>query len=61
MIELAERKCEIKGLRHIMKNRLLQLPEGIDLLELQVEIKPQEIESFFERHIRQMVEKEISE
>ena len=44
-----------------MKNRLLQLPEGIDLLELQVEIKPQEIESFFERHIRQMVEKEISE
>ncbi len=59
LIELAERKCEIKGLRHIMKNRLLQLPEGIDLLELQVDIKPQEIESFFERHIRQMVEKEI--
>lgn len=61
LMELAERKCEIKGIRHIMKSRLLQLPEGADLLPLQVDIKAQDIESFFERHIRQVVEEEISD
>jgi len=60
LMVFAEKKCEIKGINHILKNRLLQIPEGIDLLPLLVNIKPQEVRSFFERSIREMVRKDIS-
>ncbi|MBC8419152.1 MAG: nucleotidyl transferase AbiEii/AbiGii toxin family protein [Desulfobacterales bacterium] len=60
LMVFAERKCEIRGINHILKNRLLQLPEGIDLLPLLVDIKPYEVRSFFERAVREIVRKEIS-
>ena len=60
LMVFAEKKCEIRGIIHILKNRLLQLPEGIDLLPLLVDIKPQEVRSFFERSIREMVRREIT-
>ena len=60
LMVFAEKKCEIKGINHILKNRLLQIPEGIDLLPLLVDIKPQEVRSFFERSIREMVRREIT-
>jgi len=60
LMVFAEKKCEIKGINHILKNRLLQLPKGVALLPLLINIKPQEDGSFFERSIREMVRKEIS-
>jgi len=60
LMVFAEKKCEIRGINHILKNRLLQIPEGIDLLPLLVDIKPQEVRSFFERSIREMVRREIT-
>ena len=61
LMVFAEKKCEIRGINHILKNRLLQLPEGIDLLPLLIDIKPQEVRSFFEQSVREMVRKEISD
>ncbi len=59
LIELAEKKCEIKGIRHILKSRLLQIPEGVDKLPLKVDITRQEIGKLFERLIKEIIEKEV--
>ncbi len=59
LIKLAEQKCEIKGIGHVLKSRLLQVPEGLDRLPLKVAVTREEVESFFARHIRMMVKKEI--
>ena len=64
LIRLAERKCEIKGIYHILKSRLLQIPEGVDSLIPPkaglVPVEPDAIRDFFERSVREMVRKEIS-
>lgn len=60
LIEHAERKCEIKGIRHILKNRLLQVPKGINNLQLRVEIRAADVETLFRTHIKKMVEKELA-
>ncbi len=60
LIELAEQKCEIKGIHHILKSRLLQIPGGVDSLPLLVHIEPNDVRDFFERSVREMVRKEIS-
>lgn len=60
LIELAEQKCEIKGIRHILKNRLLQVPGGVTELPLLVPVEPDAVRHFFERFVLDMVEKEIS-
>lgn len=59
LIDLAEKKCEIKGIRYIFKRRLLQVPEGVSKLPLRVEIEGKDIENLFERLIKRIVEKEI--
>ncbi len=61
LVGLAEKKCEIKGIRHILKRRLLQVPEGINQLRLKASIKADEMEDLFKRLIKRMVEKEILE
>ena len=61
LLDLAEKKCEIRGIRHILKRRLLQIPEGIDQLPLKVTIKAEEMEELFRRLIKKMVEKEVME
>ena len=61
LMDLAEKKCEIRGIRHILKRRLLQIPEGIDQLPLKVNIKAEEMEDLFRRLIKKMVEKEVVE
>jgi len=58
---LAEKKCEIKGIKHILKNRLLQIPDGIENLPLMIPIKKKDIKDFFGRLIRDIVAKEIGE
>ena len=57
---LAEQKCEIKGIHHILKSRLLQIPEGVDSLPVLVHIEANDVRDFFERSVREMVRKEIS-
>ena len=59
LISLAEKKCEIRGIRHILKRRLLQVPQGINQLRLKASIKADEMEDLFRRLIKKMVEKEI--
>jgi predicted nucleotidyltransferase component of viral defense system len=61
LVVLAEKKCAISGIRHILKRRLLQIPDGINRLPLKAEIKAQEMEALFEKLIRKMVEKEVGE
>lgn len=59
LISLAEKKCEIKGIKHILKNRLLQIPEGIEHLPLKVKVSRKDIEDFFRKAVKESVEKEI--
>ncbi|MBC8175812.1 MAG: hypothetical protein H8E19_00295 [Deltaproteobacteria bacterium] len=49
----------IRPVREIGDNRILT-PNQADFLPLLVNIKPQEVRSFFERSIREMVREEIS-
>ncbi len=60
LFRLAEKKCGIAGIGHVLKNRLLQVPDGVDLLPLKITTERKEIEMFFTQQIRKMVEKELS-
>lgn len=55
LIELAEKKCEIKGISHVLKSRLLQLPAGIDKLPLRIDLIEADVKIFFERLIRDII------
>ncbi len=57
LLLLAEQKCEIKGIRYILQSRLIALPEGMDRLPLNVEVKPVDIERFFTAEIKKIVRK----
>ncbi len=59
LIDLAEKKCEVKGIRFILKRRLLHLPEGLNHLPLKKETKKEEIESLFGKLVKKMVQKEV--
>jgi len=60
LIDLAEKKCEIKGIRHILKARLLQVPEGVERLPLRIAITKEDIERFFRNLIKVIIDKELS-
>lgn len=60
MFALAEQKCEVKGIRHILKSRLLQIPDGIEKLPLRVSITREDIERFFKDRIKEVIINEIS-
>ena len=60
LTRFAEQKCEIKGIHHILKSRLLQIPGGVDSLPLLVHIEPNDVRDFFERSVRDMVRNEIN-
>jgi len=59
LMTLAEKKCEIPGIRHILKNRLLQIPDGLEKLSLKDGLQPDEMEAFFRQAIKAIVKKEI--
>ncbi len=61
LMALAEKKCEIKGIRHILKSRLLQVPKGMESLPLKIEVEPQDVENFLKDIVQGIIEKEISE
>ncbi len=60
LIYLAEKKCEIKGIRHILKARLLQVPEGVEKLPLRVVVTKADIERLFRNFIKESLYKELS-
>lgn len=61
LMNLAEGKCKIRGISHILKGRLLQIPDGMEKIPLRVDIKKEEIKNIFERLIKEIVKREIDE
>ncbi len=59
LFALAEKKCEIKGIRHILQSRLLQIPERVENLPLKVDITKTDIGNLFKRLVKELLEKEI--
>ncbi|MDA8339524.1 MAG: nucleotidyl transferase AbiEii/AbiGii toxin family protein [Nitrospiraceae bacterium] len=55
MFALAEQKCEVKGIRHILKSRLLQIPDGVEKLPLKISVTKEDIESFFKARIKEII------
>ena len=55
MFALAEQKCEVKGIRHILKSRLLQIPDGIENLPLRISVTKEDIEKFFKARIKDII------
>ncbi|MDP2960733.1 MAG: nucleotidyl transferase AbiEii/AbiGii toxin family protein, partial [candidate division Zixibacteria bacterium] len=55
LIELAEKKCDIKGIHHVLKSRLIQIPAGIDKLPLKVALSENEVKNFFEGLVRDII------
>jgi hypothetical protein len=58
MFALAEQKCEVKGIRHIFKCRLLQIPEGVENLLLRISVTKEDIERFFKARIKEVIANE---
>lgn len=56
---LAEQKCEIKGIGHILKSRLLQVPDGVDRLPLRISLTKDDIERFFRTLIKELITGEL--
>lgn len=54
-IGLSEKKCDIVGIRHILMSRLLDVPDGLESLDLKTKLEKTEIETFFYTAIKQMV------
>lgn len=55
LMSLAEKKCGIKGIRYVLESRLLQIPDGIDKLQLRINLTEDDIRIFFENHIRDII------
>jgi predicted nucleotidyltransferase component of viral defense system len=55
LFALAEAKCEIKGIRHILQSRLLQIPEGVENLPLRISVTREDIERFFKARIKEII------
>lgn len=55
LINLAEKKCDIKGIRHILKSRLLQIPDGINKLPLKIDLTEMDVKNLFEKLIRDII------
>jgi predicted nucleotidyltransferase component of viral defense system len=47
----SEKKCGIKGIRYVLESRLLQIPDGIDKLQLRISLTEDDIRTFFEKYI----------
>jgi len=61
LLELAQKKCEISGIDHILKNQLLQIPEGAKGLSLIKEVDPREMERFFLKSVKEIIEEELED
>lgn len=59
LLKLAEEKCEIKGIRHILESRLIQIPEGVENLHLKVAVKRDEIEHYFKNMTKEIISRKF--
>jgi predicted nucleotidyltransferase component of viral defense system len=59
LINLAEKKCQIKGIRHILKSRLMEVPDGIEKLPMNIALTKQEVEAFFRAGTKEIVNREL--
>lgn len=55
LMELAENKCAIKGIRHVLKSRLIQIPDGIAKLPLLTALTENDVKNHFERLIKDII------
>jgi predicted nucleotidyltransferase component of viral defense system len=58
LIKLAEKKCDIKGIRHVLKSRLIQIPEGINKLPLLTALTENDVKNYFEGLIKDIIASE---
>ncbi len=58
LMALAENKCDIKGIGHVLKSRLLQMPSGLDRLPLIKDLTEIDVKVFFEKNIREIIASE---
>jgi predicted nucleotidyltransferase component of viral defense system len=61
LLDLAEKKCEIEGISHVLKTRLSAVPDGIEKLSLVIPVTRKVMEDFFYREIKRIIEKEIGD
>ena len=61
LVELAERKCGIRGIHHIIQRRLLDVPGGIEKLKLRIEMDLENLKRYFETSVQDMVKNEIDQ
>jgi len=57
LLVFTEKKCELGGIRDILKSRLLQVPEGVEKLSMKTEINSLELEEFFTTFVRKNIKK----
>ena len=58
LIKLAGKKCDIKGIRHVLKSRLIQIPEGINKLPLLTALTGNDVKNCFEGLIKDIITSE---
>lgn len=59
LIKLTEKKCGLKSISHVLKAKFLQVPTGLENLDLRVSVTKDEIKEFFERRIREIIIEEV--
>lgn len=59
LLNLAERKCGIKGIGHVLKSRLIQIPEGTDKLPLLINLTEIKMKNLFEKLIKDIIANEM--
>jgi len=57
LLLFTEKKCELGGIRDILKSRLLQVPEGVEKLSMKTEVNSLELEEFFTTFVRKNIKK----
>jgi predicted nucleotidyltransferase component of viral defense system len=59
LFEFAEKKCEIKGISDILKYKLLKIPKGIEEIIFIKNVDEKEIENYFRKEIKKILQKEF--
>lgn len=59
LLILAEKKCEVPGISHILQSRLLEVPDGVENVLMKAKISRADIERLFERMLKEMLKKRL--
>ncbi len=58
---LVEKKCDLKGILEILKYKLLEIPKGIENLNMIKKINQNEIKRYFKESIKKIIKRELRE